>query len=552
MASYLDAVKSLLPKEYATQINGLDASTTALLEAVVRFTSSGECPSDASASTRSQWAKQQAQLAGALERLKSSSNNKRIREDDSTDEPEAKRSKPTSQAEDSDKPLYTLHSISVSTPIRKKVDIIVYQSSIRLVNPTTNATEQNIPLSHLKRAFLLPTRGKTKPHWTVLIMSSDTPAPAGKAGASASAASKEEQPQIVFGVDATPPPFSVTNHVDSSSSGPTSYPKGTAILPYIEAFLSHLPFKTLKPDVSVFRSALSTGDGSAGVEGYRGAKAGTLWFLSQGILWDGKPCEFWSLSDLVAGRRSGKGQVDVDLGGAEGVRTVSATGRTCSVIVSRKVVGEKVKEEEGVDGEGEEEDEDEEQTLDTDIGMVDGKEQEGIARWVKKHRSLFGVAPVQDDAGASAAKPQADEDDSDAEDSDFEDDSSSDGGSPTSSSGEDEDDEGGGSDKDDDAKSEDLGSGSDRSEDGEEAEADGDVEEAEDEEDNDEGEEEDMDPAHHPLLRPGAMPRMSRAAIDAVVGMVEKDLMAGATSLERRGANDTGESGDEEEDELED
>ena len=76
--------------------------------------------------------------------------------------------------------------------------------------------------------------------------------------------------------------------------------------------------------------------------------------------------------------------------------------------------------------------------------------------------------------------------------------------------------------------------------------------EAEDEEDNDEGEEEDMDPAHHPLLRPGAMPRMSRAAIDAVVGMVEKDLMAGATSLERRGANDTGESGDEEEDELED
>ena len=57
---------------------------------------------------------------------------------------------------------------------------------------------------------------------------------------------------------------------------------------------------------------------------------------------------------------------------------------------------------------------------------------------------------------------------------------------------------------------------------------------------------EELDPAHHPLLRPGAMPRMSRAAVDAVVGMVEQDLMGGA----RRGMQADDES--EEEDELED
>lgn len=508
----------------------------------------------------------------ALEKLKAvtnTSNHKRTREGDDGGEPESKKAKSSSssdQTPEDDQPLYTLHAISVSSPIRKKLDVTIHKSSIRFANAITKATELSIPISHLKRAFLLPTRGKTKPHWTVLIMSSDMPVPTGKASA---AATKEEQPQIVFGVDAvTAAVFLITDHTkkdvggvgeNPTSSSSTSHPKGTSVLPHLHAFLSHLPFRTLEPSTAVFKSAVSTsGDGTAGVEGYRGAKNGTLWFFSEGLLWDGKPGEFWSVADLVGGKR-GKGQVDVDLGGAEGVRTVSATGRSCSVIICRKVV---------VQGQGDEEDqeEEEEESVDTDVGMVDGKEQEGIARWVKKHRHLFGVAPVamdEDGTGKQLAVPE--EDDSDEDDSDFEG-SSSDGGSPSSSSGEDEDVDAGGSNRrrrkrggdDDDAMSEDLGSGSERSdsEDGD-AEDEGDANganENEDDEEDTEEEDEDLDPARHPLLRPGAMPRMSRAAIDAVVGMVENDLMGGATSLERRGANDTGESvnGDEEEDELDD
>ena len=54
----------------------------------------------------------------------------------------------------------------------------------------------------------------------------------------------------------------------------------------------------------------------------------------------------------------------------------------------------------------------------------------------------------------------------------------------------------------------------------------GESEEGEDDNDDDD-EVQELDPKHHPLLRPGAMPRMSRAAVEAVVGMVEQDLMGG-------------------------
>ena len=72
--------------------------------------------------------------------------------------------------------------------------------------------------------------------------------------------------------------------------------------------------------------------------------------------------------------------------------------------------------------------------------------------------------------------------------------------------------------------------------------------EGEDDEGNasDAMEEEELDPKHHPLLRPGAMPRMSRAAVEAVVGMVEQDMMGGG----RRRAASAG--SEEDEDELDD
>ncbi|KAH9837549.1 uncharacterized protein C8Q71DRAFT_753084 [Rhodofomes roseus] len=275
----------------------------------------------------------------------------------------------------------------------------------------------------------------------------------------------------------------------------TVHPKATPVEPALRAFLGHFHAPPTEPSTEVFRSAVGGGggageggDGVAGVEAYRGAKAGTLWFLSVGILWDGKPPEFFALRDVA--RADGEGEDQV-----EGVRTLSATGRTCTVVVRR------VERARGTDGES---------VVEVDFGMVEGREREGIARWVRRYRHLFGEQEAQAQAmqtdgagpsGANAAAAAAVGDEEDEDDEDFVA-SESDGGSATSESEEDGDGEGAESVEEEEAEASD---------------ADGDGYE------DGEGE---LDPAHHPLLRPGAMPkRISRAAMEMVVGMMEGDLV---------------------------
>ena len=102
------------------------------------------------------------------------------------------------------------------------------------------------------------------------------------------------------------------------------------------------------------------------------------------------------------------------------------------------------------------------------------------------------------------------------------------------------------------------GSGSGNESGGEdEAEAEGDDEEITMDHDG-------PDPKHHPLLRAGALPKMSRAAMDAAVELVMGDLVVGQGKARQdeplgRQARDGRESGavasagdDDEEDELED
>jgi hypothetical protein len=55
---------------------------------------------------------------------------------------------------------------------------------------------------------------------------------------------------------------------------------------------------------------------------------------------------------------------------------------------------------------------------------------------------------------------------------------------------------------------------------------------------DEDGDDEELRVENHPLMRPGAMPRMSRAAIDMVAAMVEGELV--------------GDGEDDGEDELED
>ncbi|KAI0270479.1 hypothetical protein BC834DRAFT_861622 [Gloeopeniophorella convolvens] len=162
--------------------------------------------------------------------------------------------------------------------------------------------------------------------------------------------------------------------------------------------------------------------------------------------------------------------------------------------------------------------------------MIEGRAREGIERWEGAEEGL-----------------RAREDAEDAEDEDFVVRSgSSDGGSPTGSeSGSGSDADGGG------------GSGAEEEEDDDgSAQASGD-----EDEDDGEGEDEDadeaLDPAHHPLLRAGALPKMTRAAMDAAVGIVVGDLAGPgpprqAAAPASASVSDAEEEEDAEEDELDD
>ncbi|KAI0339264.1 hypothetical protein BDW22DRAFT_1361765 [Trametopsis cervina] len=538
MPEYVDKVIRHLPQDLKTQAQSLPAETLGVVDTILRFALGEECPPDGvSDDTRKSWTTQQQALVPLLrgnrvekrtrDQEEGSSENTR-----SAGDAEQTTKKPRLQdAEDvDDTHVFTLKSLSVSSPLRKKVDITVHTKSLRLVNPSTEAIEFSVPLTEIKRAFLIPTRGKAKPHWTVVLLSADTSSPASTAKGKAKAAPAND---VVFGVDAVPTTAYAT------SEGPQA--KGTPIFATLRTFLSHLP-----PHVAVTEVGLELEQSKAkGVQAYRRAKEGTLWFLSEGVLWDGKPCEFWDVADLVGSVPGGEeGDVNGPTAtGTEGIRVVSATGRTCSVFLRRRLPALETEAESG-------DDEEAFRAEETDFGMIDGKEQDGILQWVRRHKKRFGAArrqqpqvdPSTSAADASAgnidvkgkgravAPPSDDSDDEDDEDFVG---SESDDGSPTSSSGS-------------------------EAEDGDEAQSGGEA--SDDEQDGSTGDEDGED-SRPPLGSKLAlvMPRMSKAAIDAAVEMVTGDLL-GVPATGTRGApmqvdedeDDDGEDDENEEDQLDD
>jgi len=231
--------------------------------------------------------------------------------------------------------------------------------------------------------------------------------------------------------------------------------------------------------------------GIPGVEAHHAAKAGNLWFSKDGILWgESKPCEFWPVADLISKTK--------------GLR-IAGSGRICSVILTRRNRAEDI-------GDDEEDDVGEE----TEFGMIDAKEIESINEWVRSHRHLFGNQrnktiskedlPKVQPAGPLTIRTLTEE--SDDEDDDFSasvsDLDGSEGLSEESSSEDDEENE-------------------NESKHGSVDEHGSDVD-MEDRGDED-GE---LDPAKHPLLRPGAMPRMSRAALEMAVDIVENAFVGTA------------------------
>jgi len=516
---YLRSILPSLPTEIASKLRNLCSSPAneSVLENLVRFLSGAEHSPDASRDIYEQWSEKQATTRNILSNLTPSYWDKKrardIDEDqmDDADAQQAKRQRVQPQPEqpteiDSGDPLMTLHALSATSPIRKKVDITIHKNVIKFTNPTTHAVEGSISVSSLKRAFIVPTRGKSKPHWTVIVLSSDIP----DRGKPTPGSSPDNQ-QLIFGTDAVcASNFSITTFPDAMSHN-SKLVKGASTLPSICEFLSHLAIPIIEPTVDVFRSACpgigsNAGIGGIpGVEAHRAAKSGNLWFSKDGILWgESKPCEFWPVGDLISK--------------TEGLRIVGS-GRTCSVILTRRIRAEDIGDEEEDVGE------------ETEFGMVDAKEKEGIFEWVRNHRHRFANQKNKTISKEQPPKVQLNgpltirtlTEESDDEDDDFSASVSDLDGSErfseeSSSENEDNGNEGGSGDEHDsngdadtDAKTEDIGD-----------------------------EDCELDPAKHPLLRPGAMPRMSRAALEMAVDIVENAFVGTGTSQE------------DEEDELDD
>ncbi|KAH9974600.1 hypothetical protein BGW80DRAFT_148615 [Lactifluus volemus] len=568
---YLDALLSViphhsLPPEIATH------GYQKFLDAALRLATGGPARPDDASHLRDAWPEIQPSVQRALHALHtpttSSHLTKRRRSSSPQQRPSTssstlhKKPKQDSQkgggkddedGEDAtDLPQLTVHALSATAPVRHKVDITFHARTLRLAHGGTGASVTRCERSALTRAFLLPTRARSSGtlQWTLLLLAGDKPPPPTPRGASNregksradSGAGATVRFELACSVPESGAPPRITAH--SSSSYPSSLRPSTTH----QALLTLLSATIITPNdndrLGLVLTSVERGAPLAGITAFRGVRETSLWFFDAGILTDARPAEFWALADLAPGEA--------------GVRVRTATGRTCSVVLTRRAsVGANSSEQD--DGEEEEGEE-------TEFQMIDGKERERILEWVRRHRDAFGIrddAAAEAGAGSETDAQRVEEvdggegngkvvgGDSDS-DSDFETASStSDGGSPSGTS------------------SSTASGDSDSASEADQEDDDDDEEEDEDEEkegsrqnvsqrvvkNNVESEDDeevvDLDPKHHPLLR--AMPnlKMSRAAVDAAVGLVMDDLVgqtSGGPGPPLASAQDDGE---DEEDELE-
>ena len=163
---YLRSILPSLPTEIASKLRNLCSSPAneSVFENLVRFLSGAEHSPDASKDIYEQWSEKQATTRSVLSNLTPLSylDKKRPRDEDQMmEDADSQQSnkrlrvpQPEQLAElDSGDPLITLHALSATSPIRKKVDITIHKNVIKFTNPTTHASEgSSISVSSLKRA----------------------------------------------------------------------------------------------------------------------------------------------------------------------------------------------------------------------------------------------------------------------------------------------------------------------------------------------------------------------------------------------------------------
>src|SRR6266702_4283476 len=395
---YLDALLDAVPDD-VIPLDLKNATTShnvpKFIDAALRLASGGSSRPDDDALLRDTWPQIQASLQHALHALGSlPAHVKRKRSPSPAQAPPTNKKPKHEEEEDGeeDPPHLTLHALSATAPVRHKVDITLHARSLRLAHATTGASVARGARAVLTRAFLLPTRSRATgaPQWTALLIAGDTPTPTPSAasrknngagaGAGRGAGKRKEKGSARFELTCSVPEAGavprLTHHhstststsvvstsTPSSASAPPNSYSPTPSTPH-QALLSFPSFlSTSSPTAATLTGAYSApklvqierGAPLAGITAFRGARETLLWFLDGvGILADARPAEFWALADLPRGDA--------------GVSVRSATGRTCTVVLTRCPPPRTTP------TEGSEEDEGEE----TEFQMIDGKEREGI------------------------------------------------------------------------------------------------------------------------------------------------------------------------------
>ncbi|KAH9020658.1 hypothetical protein EDB84DRAFT_1581066 [Lactarius hengduanensis] len=361
---YLDALLDAVPDD-AIPLDLKTASTShsvpKFVDAALRLASGGSPRPEDDARLRDAWPQIQAAPPPPLPHKRpprTKSPNTRKREDG-----------------EEDPPHLTLHALSATAPVRHKVDITLHARSLRLAHATTGALVARCARAALTRAFLLPTRARATgaPQWTALLLAGDTPTPAPSAASrknnGAGAAKGKEKVSARFELACSVPEAGKVPHLTSHRSTSTSVASASSSLlptpstPHqaLLSLLSSLSTSTPTTGTGTYPAPtlvqIERGARLAGITAFRGARETSLWFLEgAGILADTRPAEFWALADLARGDA--------------GVRVLSATGRTCTVILTRCPPPHTT--------EGSEEDDEGEET---EFQMIDGKEREGIMEW---------------------------------------------------------------------------------------------------------------------------------------------------------------------------
>ena len=484
---FLAAVLSSAPTSLSSRLRDITSSNSALkiiIDDVLRLCC-GKPHSVESNYTSEEWAKSVETLRSRISELGGTPLGQQLHKrglEDEQDRLDAKKAKTSSAPlsntpldnSSSDPPVFTLNSISMTSPVRKKVDITVHQSTLRITSPgkPLESLYPAIPLSILRLAFLLPVPGKRMPYLTVVILPERV-------------SPSDQDVQIIFGADSI---LTTTQYTTKYPDPQQAHAKGSPSKVLFHSLFAYFPEgeKGLRDLYEPTTIDFSSSSGIPSIDAHIGAKDGHLYFFKHGILWgEKKPCVWFPVEAIYE------------------MTTRSVTGRSFSLFIDTQFSTVSALSSNARRTNQPKEVDEEDELEQTEFSLIEGRDLDAVKRWISAHRNQFvqtevtRSAPVAPTTSQPAAAPilfsQAALDESDSEDQDFLVSESSDHGSPSSESAGSEDEAG-------DSEGEDIAQ----------------LSSVEDMNDPDELE------GNHPLMQPGAMPRMTATAMQEAIGIVKE------------------------------